>query len=99
MDKLRMTKQGNNKKMKILTRKNKMAMNNLVRVSKRLPKNTKNTRLDRFYFWGQQGQWEAPRGSVLRALDALLEDIKGTKKCITDIKSTRVKTIYIYIFF
>ncbi len=68
-----------------------MTMNNLVGVSKRIAKNTKSTKLDMFYFGEQWGQWEAPRGSVLRALDALLEDIKGTKKCIRDIKSTRVK--------
>ncbi len=97
MDKLRMTKQGNNKKMKILTMNNKMAINNLVGVLKRHAKNSKSTRLDMFYFWGQWGEWEAPRGSVLRALDALLEDIKATKKCRRDIKSTRVKNI-LYFF-
>jgi hypothetical protein len=76
-----------------------MAMNNLVGVSKRHAENTKSTRLDMFYFWWQWGQWEAPRGSMLRAVDALLKDIKGTKKCIRAIKSTRVKNIlYFYIF-
>ncbi len=50
-----MTKQGNNKKMKILTRNNKMAMNNLVGVSKRHAINTKRTRLDIVLFLGARG--------------------------------------------
>jgi hypothetical protein len=37
---------GNNKKIKIQTRNNKMVMNNLARVSKRHVRNTKGTRLN-----------------------------------------------------
>lgn len=60
---------GNNKKIRIQTRNNKMVMNNLTRVSKRHVRNTKGTRLDmKIVFLGHRGtkrlKIEGPRHNI-----------------------------------
>jgi hypothetical protein len=51
---------GNNKKIRIQTRNNKMVINNLARVSKRHVRNTEGTRIDmKIVFLGHRG---VPRG-------------------------------------
>jgi len=52
-------KMGNNKKIRIQTKNNKMAINNLARVSKRHVRNTKGTRIDmKIVFLGHRGYQE-----------------------------------------